>query len=82
MIDNGDIVVTGGSTAEAVSIYSVKNREWLRAPRMNIARAYQSSTTLSNGKVFFLHSLCYQTFTPPESGIFCSTYFEHITCWN
>ena len=51
MAISGDVVVTGGQTAPATSVYSVDGREWLRAPPMNIARAYQSSATLSDGKV-------------------------------
>lgn len=48
---NGDIVVTGGQSAAATSVYSVGSSEWLKGPDMNIARGYQSSATLSDGRV-------------------------------
>jgi hypothetical protein len=53
MVDNGDIVVTGGLTLAATSVYSASMKGWLKGPDMNIPRGYQSSATLSNGKVLF-----------------------------
>ncbi|PNS18299.1 hypothetical protein CAC42_7668 [Sphaceloma murrayae] len=46
----GDLIVTGGNSANKTSIYS--GGVWRPAPDMAIARGYQSSATLSNGNVF------------------------------
>ncbi|TLS22552.1 uncharacterized protein PpBr36_09953 [Pyricularia pennisetigena] len=49
---DGRMVVTGGNDAAAVSIYDPSTNRFVRAPDMKLARGYQSSTTLSNGRVF------------------------------
>lgn len=51
-LQDGRIVITGGSDAEAVSIYNPTNNQSTRAPDMKIARGYQTSATLSEGRVF------------------------------
>jgi galactose oxidase len=51
-LQDGKIVITGGSDAEKTSIYDPATNAFTRGPDMNIARGYQASTTLSNGKVF------------------------------
>ncbi|KAH9878144.1 hypothetical protein J1614_003361 [Plenodomus biglobosus] len=52
LIDGGKIVITGGSNAEAVSIYDPATNQFTRAADMQIARGYQTSTTLSDGRIF------------------------------
>jgi galactose oxidase len=49
---NGQVVVTGGDDANVTSIYDPVKDSFFRAPNMNMGRGYQSSCTLSNGKVF------------------------------
>jgi len=49
---DGRIIITGGSDAEATSIYSPATNEFTRGPDMKVARGYQTSATLSNGQVF------------------------------
>nr|EAQ70798.1 hypothetical protein MGCH7_ch7g205 [Pyricularia oryzae 70-15] len=49
---DGKMVVTGGDDAAAVSIYDPATNKFVRAPDMKVARGYQSSATLSTGKVF------------------------------
>lgn len=49
---DGRLVISGGSDAEAVSIYHPVNNSFTRAADMKVARGYQSSVTLSDGKVF------------------------------
>ncbi|ORY67245.1 galactose oxidase precursor [Pseudomassariella vexata] len=49
---DGRILITGGSNAEATSLYNPSTNLFVRGPDMKIARGYQTSTTLSNGKVF------------------------------
>lgn len=51
-LEDGRILVQGGSDAEAVSIYDPATNAFTRAPDMKVARGYQTSTILSNGKVF------------------------------
>ncbi|GJC79257.1 galactose oxidase [Colletotrichum liriopes] len=51
-LEDGRIIIQGGSDAEAVSIYDPATNEFTRGPDMKVARGYQTSCTLSNGKVF------------------------------
>lgn len=51
-LQDGRVVVNGGSDAATVSIYNPATGTWSRAADMKFGRGYQSSTTLSNGKVF------------------------------
>lgn len=52
MLQDGRSVIQGGSDAEAVSIYSPSTHTFTRGTDMVVARGYQTSTTLSNGKIF------------------------------
>ncbi|KXJ85237.1 hypothetical protein Micbo1qcDRAFT_169570 [Microdochium bolleyi] len=49
---DGRIVITGGSDAAAVSIYDPATNGFVKGPDMRVARGYQSSTTMSDGKIF------------------------------
>jgi galactose oxidase len=51
-LQDGRILIQGGSDAEAVSIYDPTTDNFTRGPDMKVARGYQTSTILSNGKVF------------------------------
>jgi galactose oxidase len=51
-LTDGRVIITGGSSAAVASIFSPANNGFSRAPNMKIARGYQSSATLSDGKVF------------------------------
>jgi galactose oxidase len=51
-LEDGRILVQGGSDAEAVSIYDPRTNQFTRGADMKVARGYQTSTILSNGKVF------------------------------
>lgn len=51
-LGDGRLVITGGSNAERTSIYDPVTNEFSAAANMQIPRGYQSSTILSNGKVF------------------------------
>ncbi|KIL85418.1 galactose oxidase [Fusarium avenaceum] len=48
----GQIVVTGGNDAQKTSLYDSSSDDWTPGPNMQVARGYQSSATLSNGRVF------------------------------
>ncbi|KAL5414523.1 hypothetical protein PMIN04_008983 [Paraphaeosphaeria minitans] len=49
---NGRIIVTGGSNAAKTSIYDSAADTWTAGPDMKIARGYQSTTTVSDGRIF------------------------------
>ncbi|KAF2030481.1 galactose oxidase [Setomelanomma holmii] len=49
---DGRLVITGGSNAEKTTIYDPRTDTFASGSNMQIARGYQSSTILSNGKVF------------------------------
>jgi galactose oxidase len=49
---NGRIAVNGGDTAARTSIYVVSGKDWIYARNMTIHRGYQSSVTVSNGRIF------------------------------
>ncbi len=51
-LPDGRILVNGGDDASRTSIYNPTTDAWTTGPTMAIPRAYQSSTTLSDGRVF------------------------------
>jgi galactose oxidase len=54
LLANGEVLVNGGSNAEATSIYNSASNTWRRAQNMNVPRGYNASVTLENGNVFTL----------------------------
>lgn len=44
--------VTGGNDANKTSIYDPNSNTWIAGPEMRIARGYQSSAALSDGRIF------------------------------
>ncbi|RMZ67481.1 kelch domain-containing [Pyrenophora seminiperda CCB06] len=51
-LGDGRLIITGGSNAEKTTIYDPKDNKFTSAPDMKVARGYQSSAILSNGKIF------------------------------
>ncbi|EFQ36699.1 kelch domain-containing protein [Colletotrichum graminicola] len=49
---DGRLVINGGNTDAAVTIYDPFANTWTRAANMNMGRGYQSSVTLSDGRGF------------------------------
>jgi galactose oxidase len=49
---NGLVVVTGGNDAARTSNYDPTTGNWIMAANMTIARGYQASTTISDGRIF------------------------------
>lgn len=49
---NGRITVTGGNDSKNTSTYDPANSVWASAAEMVIARGYQSSVTVSDGRIF------------------------------
>ncbi|HYN93407.1 MAG TPA: discoidin domain-containing protein [Pilimelia sp.] len=51
-LPDGRVLVSGGDDAGKSSIYNATTDTWTTGPALAIARAYQSTTTLSDGRVF------------------------------
>ncbi|KAH7363733.1 hypothetical protein BKA66DRAFT_592858 [Pyrenochaeta sp. MPI-SDFR-AT-0127] len=51
-LEDGRIIISGGTNAEVTSIYDPKTNNFVRGPNMKIPRGYQTSATLSDGRVF------------------------------
>jgi galactose oxidase len=51
-LQDGRILIQGGSDASATSFYDPKTNAFTRGPDMKMARGYQSSTTLSDNSIF------------------------------
>lgn len=51
---NGRMVISGGESADKVSIYNPTKDEWTSVAPMKIARGYQGSITCANGKIFIV----------------------------
>lgn len=49
---SGNLLVTGGDTSAATSLFSQGAWTWSKKAQMQRARGYQSSTTLSDGRIF------------------------------
>lgn len=50
----GMLVVTGGNDAIVTSLYDAGQDKWFEGPEMHLRRGYQSTTTLSDGRVFVI----------------------------
>jgi galactose oxidase len=53
-LEDGRILINGGSNAEVVSFYDPVTNEFTRGPDMRVPRGYQTSATMSDGKVFVI----------------------------
>ncbi|KAL8776889.1 MAG: hypothetical protein Q9213_008091 [Squamulea squamosa] len=51
---NGRMIISGGETADKVSIYDPSKDAWTSVAPMEIARGYQGSITCANGKIFIV----------------------------
>jgi galactose oxidase len=52
LLADGKVLINGGSSDSATTIYDPVADTWTRGPRMTIPRAYQGNTLLSDGRVF------------------------------
>ncbi|KAK0104922.1 hypothetical protein ONS95_005185 [Cadophora gregata] len=50
----GTLIVTGGNDAMVTSLYDSEKDQWFPGPEMHLRRGYQSTTTLSDGRVFVI----------------------------
>ena len=51
---DGRMIISGGESADKVSIYDPNKDDWISVPEMKIARGYQGSTTCANGHIFVI----------------------------
>ena len=51
---DGRMIISGGESADKVSIYDPTKDDWISVPEMKIARGYQGSTTCANGHIFVI----------------------------
>ena len=51
---DGRMIISGGETADRVSIYDAKKDNWTSVAPMNIPRGYQGSVTCANGHIFIV----------------------------
>ncbi len=54
ILPDGEIIVSGGDTDDATSIYNPATDSWSKASPLNIPRGYNGMTLLSNGQAFTL----------------------------
>jgi len=54
LLEDGRVMVTGGSSDQQTSIYDPASGDWSKGPKMNIPRAYHSMTPLADGSIFTL----------------------------
>ena len=51
-LEDGRILITGGSNAAAVTIYNPATNRWTKETRMKVSRGYHTMTALHDGSVF------------------------------
>jgi galactose oxidase len=61
LLADGRVLINGGSNDRATTIYNPATDKWTMGPLMNIPRAYNADTTLSNGKVLTLGGSWYDS---------------------
>lgn len=73
MLPDGRVLINGGSNDKATTIYNPYTNTWSVGPLMNIPRAYQGDTTLSNGKVLTLGGSWYDAAGDKNGEIFTAS---------
>lgn len=77
-LTDGRILVQGGSDAAAVSVYDPATDSFSRTQDLKIARGYQSSCTLSDGRVFTIGG----AYTGPREGKNGEVYDADANTWS
>ena len=70
LLADGRVLINGGSNDRATTIYNPMTNKWTIGPLMNIPRAYNADTTLSNGKVLTLGGSWYDSAGDKNGEIF------------
>lgn len=70
MLPDGRVLINGGSSDRATTIYNPASNTWSVGPLMNIPRAYEGDTTLSSGQVLTLGGSWYDAAGDKNGEIF------------
>jgi galactose oxidase len=70
LLADGRVLINGGSGDRATTIYNPATNRWTIGPLMNIPRAYNGDTTLSNGKMLTLGGSWYDAAGNKDGEIF------------
>lgn len=63
-LQDGRLLITGGSNADVTSFYDPASNAFTKGPNMITPRGYQTSTTLSDGRIFTIGG----AYSPPIVG--------------
>ena len=76
-LEDGRILITGGSSAAKTSFYHPSSNSFTSGPNMKIARGYQTSATLSDGRVFTIGG----SYSGPRGGKNGEVYDPRSNTW-
>lgn len=70
MLADGRLLINGGSSDSATTLYNPFTNTWTPGPLMQIPRAYESTTALSDGRAFTLGGSWNTTLTQKDGEVF------------
>lgn len=73
LLPDGRLLINGGSNDRATTIYNPYTNKWSIGPLMNIPRAYEGDTTLSDGQVLTLGGSWYDAAGEKNGEIFTAS---------
>lgn len=76
-LEDGRILIQGGSDAKKNSFYNPTTNEFTKAPDLLVARGYQSGATISDGRVFTIGG----AYSGPRSGKDGEVYCPKSNSW-
>jgi galactose oxidase len=76
-LQDGRVLIQGGSDASATSFYDPKTNAFTRGPDMKMARGYQSSTILSDNNIFTIGG----AYSGPRKGKDGEVYISATNTW-
>lgn len=76
-LEDGRILIQGGSDAKKNSFYNPATNEFTKAPDLLVARGYQSGATLSDGRVFTIGG----AYSGPRKGKDGEVYCPKANAW-
>ena len=73
LLTDGRVLINGGSSDSATTIYDPFANTWTRGPLMTIPRAYQGNTLLSDGRVFTIGGSWHRRGRPQHGEVWTPT---------